>query len=554
MNAALIVLFGVAWLVFAYFWYGGRINRHVIRPDDSQPTPSNTVNDGKDFVPTHPLVLFGHHFSSIAGAGPIIGPILAFALFGWLPALIWILVGVVFMGAVHDYTSLMASVRSKGVSIVEIAEGAVSRTARNIFAIFVWLALILVQAVFADLTAKTMVEQPEIVLPTLGVIVIATVFGFFIYRKGANLVLGTILALAALFGAILLGNAYPIPASYHTWLVVIMIYCFIAATIPVWVLLQPRDYLSNYLLFAGMSLGFIGIAVTNPTINAPAFISFDSVNGPLFPILFITVACGAVSGFHSLVASGTSAKQLRRERDGQRIAFGGMLTEGALALLVVMMVSSLLVWNSGTGAVSAFDFHALLGKSANIVFGTALGRGVESIGIPLAIGTAFGILMLNAFILTTLDTTVRLTRYIMQETVGAKYGGVFNNRHFAAGISVLLAFVLCLGNGYKALWPVFGASNQLIAALALFVATAYWFGHHGKRRYMLIPGVFMLVVTEAALAYQCFWLYIPKNEWLLASISLVLMVLGAVVAFEVYRRIAGKTVTGIAPAGARPMK
>ena len=196
MNAAFIMLFGAAWLVFAYFWYGGKINKHVVRPNNDAPTPSNALNDGRDYVPTKTGVLFGHHFSSIAGAGPIIGPILAFALFGWLPALIWILVGTVFMGAVHDYTSLMASVRSKGVSIVEIAEKSVSRTARNIFAIFVWVALVLVQAVFGDLTAKTFAEKPEIVLPTLGLVAIALFFGYFVFRRNFNTIAGTVIALA----------------------------------------------------------------------------------------------------------------------------------------------------------------------------------------------------------------------------------------------------------------------------------------------------------------------------------------------------------------------
>jgi carbon starvation protein len=556
VNAALIVLFGVAWLVFAYFWYGGLINKHVIRPDNSKRTPSNTENDGRDFVPTKNLVLFGHHFSSIAGAGPIIGPILAFALFGWLPAVIWILVGVVFMGAVHDYSSLMASVRSKGVSIVEIAEHSVSRTARNIFAIFVWLALILVQAVFADLTAKTLAEKPEIVIPTLGIIAIAALFGYIVFRKGFNLVAGTTIALLALFGLILLGNVVPLHASYDLWLIVVFCYAFIAATLPVWALLQPRDYLSNYLLFAGVGLGFVGMMILAPEINAPAFISFSSKSGPLFPVLFITVACGAVSGFHSLVASGTSAKQLKSEKDGRKIAFGGMLMEGALALLVVMMIASLLVWNGGaaSGLASEFSFQALLGQSANIVFGTALGKSIAAVGIPLAIGTAFGILMLNAFILTTLDTTVRLNRYILQETMGSRYGGIFNNRYFAAGSSVVLAYILCMGNGYQALWPVFGASNQLIAALALFVATAYWFGHKGKRWFTLLPGIFMLIVTEAALVYQCFWLYVPKKDWFLVIISFILMILGIVVAFEVFKKMASRPQSGILATATKPMK
>ncbi|MAT39574.1 MAG: carbon starvation protein A [Ectothiorhodospiraceae bacterium] len=540
MNAAFIMLFGAAWLVFAYFWYGGKINKHVVRPNNDAPTPSNALNDGRDYVPTKTGVLFGHHFSSIAGAGPIIGPILAFALFGWLPALIWILVGTVFMGAVHDYTSLMASVRSKGVSIVEIAEKSVSRTARNIFAIFVWVALVLVQAVFGDLTAKTFAEKPEIVLPTLGLVAIALFFGYFVFRRNFNTIAGTVIALAGLGALIYFGNRFPIAASYEFWLIFVFIYAFIAATLPVWTLLQPRDYLSNFLLIGGVGFGFLGLMLLQPEINAPAFISFNSKSGPLFPILFITVACGAVSGFHSLVSSGTSSKQLRTEADGKKIGYGAMLTEGGLALLVIMIISSVLSWDgSAIGGVTGVGFHELLGQSANIVFGTALGQVLVPLGIPLAIGTAFGVLMLNAFILTTLDTTVRLNRYIVQETLGVSKGGIFKNPYITAGTSVILAYTLCLGNGYQALWPVFGASNQLIAALALFVATAYWFGHKGNKWYTLIPGVFMLIVTEAALIYQLGWLYVPKGEWLLSVVSVVLMILGFVVAYEVYRKTSG---------------
>ncbi len=551
MNAAILTLFGILWLAFAYVWYGGIIRRRVVQPNDAIPTPSQTVNDGIDYVPTKTPILFGHHFSSIAGAGPIIGPILAFALFGWLPAVIWILLGTVFMGAVHDYTSLMASVRNRGVSIVEITERAVSKSARTIFALFVWLALALVQAVFADLTAKTIVEKPEIAIPTVSVIFLAVAFGWAVYRKGFNLVAGTIVALAILYGMIELGNAYPLIASYHVWLAVMILYSFIAAVIPVWVLLQPRDYISMYILVIGLVMGFIGIMVLQPTITGPAFISFDSTNGPLFPILFITVACGAVSGFHSLVSSGTSSKQLRRESDGMRVAYGGMLTEGALALLVVMMIASVLVWNPNGGAVSGFVFQDLLKQSANIVFGTALGQTISSLGIPLAAGIAFGVLMLNAFILTTLDTTVRLSRYIVQETLGVRYGGLFANKYFAAAASLILAYGLCLGDGYKALWPVFGASNQLIAALALFVVTAYWFGFKRPKWYTLAPGIFMLLATESALIYQTFWLYIPQAVWHLAVISFVLMLLGFIVAFEVYKRLRMKqeSVVGAFEAG-----
>lgn len=537
MNATIIAIIGVIWFIFAYKWYGSKIESKIVKPDDQIPTPANQVNDGIDFVPTKTPILFGHHFSSIAGAGPIIGPIFAFSLFGWLPTILWIMLGTVFMGAVHDYTSMMASVRNKGVSITEIADKSVSPTARWIFSIFVWLSLALVQAVFAVLTAQTLEQKPEIVIPTLGLMILALAFGYFVYRKKVNLLLSTILAILFLFSLIVIGDYYPIYASYDFWLLFCILYAFIAATLPVWLLLQPRDYLSMYLLLAGLILGFIGLILKSPTINAPAFISFNSNNGPIWPILFITVACGAISGFHSLVGSGTSSKQLIKETDGKKISFGGMLTEGALALLVVLLISSVLYWGKADSpSNNDLVFQNLLQKSANITFGTALGNVLTSLGIPLFMGISLGVLMLNAFILTTLDTTVRLARYIVEESVGIKFR-IFKNRYIAAAIGLVLAYILTQNNSWKIIWPVFGASNQLVAALALFVVTAYWFGFGRPKGYTLLPAIFMLLTTEAALIYQTIWQYIPQGNILLIVISSLLIILGLIVAFEVYKKI-----------------
>ncbi len=537
MNATVIAIIGIIWFIFAYKWYGKKIESNIIKPDDKNLTPANQVNDGVDYVPTKTAILFGHHFSSIAGAGPIIGPIFAFSLFGWLPTLLWIMLGTVFMGAVHDYTSMMASVRNKGVSITEIADQSVSRTARWIFSVFVWLSLALVQAVFAVLTAQTLEQKPEIVLPTVGIMFLAVAFGYFVYRKKKSLFFSTIVSIIFLFLLIIIGDYYPIYATYDFWLLFCFIYAFIAATLPVWILLQPRDYLSMYLLLAGLILGFIGLILKSPIINAPAFIKFNSTNGPIWPILFITVACGAISGFHSLVGSGTSSKQLTKETDGKKISFGGMLTEGALALLVVLLMSSVLYWKySDNIQNNDLVFQNLMNKSANITFGTALGNVLTSLGIPLFIGISLGVLMLNAFILTTLDTTVRLARYIVEESIGTK-AKIFKNRYISASVGLILAYILTQNNSWKIIWPVFGASNQLVAALALFVATAYWFGFGRPKRYTLIPAIFMLITTEAALIYQTIWQYIPQENILLVIISIALIILGLIVAFEVYKKI-----------------
>ncbi len=538
LNAALVAVLGAAWFVLAYRWYGGFVATRLIRQDDGRATPAHTRRDNVDFVPANTAILFGHHFSSIAGAGPIVGPMLAYALFGWLPALIWVLLGSVLIGAVHDYTSMMSSARSGGVSVANLARHHVSPAARWIFSVFLWLALVLVIAVFAVLTAQTLAEKPEIVIPTLGLMLLAMVFGTLVYRRGLNVWAGTVAALIVLVLLIVAGDYYPVRASYEFWLVFALVYSFVAATLPVWVLLQPRDYLSMYLLVGGLAAGFISLLVMRPAITGPAFVSVSSAQGPLWPVLFITVACGAVSGFHSVVASGTSAKQVARESDAKAVAFGGMLTEGALAMLVILLMSAVMFWDAApTPEGSRFVFKSVLAElGANITFGRAMGRALEHIGIPLEFGIAFGVLMLNAFILTTLDTCARLTRFIMVESVGGKVP-LLGNRFVATAGGLLVAYFLTAGNNWRVLWPAFGAANQLIAALALLVVSAYLFGYGRKTNYTLLPGIFMLATTEAALFYQLFWQYLPGRNVPLAVIAVVLMTLGIVVAIEVYRRL-----------------
>lgn len=541
MNTLVLLLFGVVWFIFAYYWYGNVIKNKVLKSNDDTATPAHTKKDGIDFVPTKPQILFGHHFSSIAGAGPIVGPIIAYSFFGWVPALIWVLVGSVFLGAVHDYTSLVVSIRNGGISIVEVAEKTVSKNARTIFGIFVWLTLVLVQAVFADLTAKTLTEQPEIAVPTIGLIFLASIFGTLVYKKNVNIVFPTIISLIIIGILTALGESIPILLPYETWLIIIILYSFVAAILPVWILLQPRDYLSMYILIAGLALAFVGLIVSHPNITGPAFISFDSKIGPMFPMLFITIACGAISGFHSLVSSGTSAKQINKESDAKPVAFGSMLTEGLLALIVILIISSVLIWDPELTYGDKFSFQTLLKSSANLTFGNALGRIIEPLGIPLFLGTQFGVLMLNAFILTTLDTSARLNRYIVQETLGSRFGGIFMNKYFATGISLVVAYLLCLGNGYKALWPVFGTSNQLIGTLALFVISSYLFGVKAKKIYTLIPGYIMLVVTITALIYQAFWAYLPAGNWTLFVISIILLIMAIIISVEASKKLLIKT-------------
>ncbi|MGQ9818328.1 MAG: carbon starvation CstA family protein [Candidatus Kapaibacteriales bacterium] len=539
MDTLSFILFGIAWFVFAYFWYGNVIKNKVLRSRDDFSTPSHTLFDNKDYVPTNPLVLYGHHFSAIAGAGPIIGPILAYSYFGWLPAMLWILMGSVFIGAVHDYTALFTSIRNKGYSIVNIAYEVISPKAGFLFSTFVFLTLILVMAVFSDLTARTLMEEPKIVVPTFGLIFVAMFFAVLLYRLKVNVIISTVIALVLLFIFLSLGEFLPIKASYELWLSLILIYCFIASVLPVWLLLQPRDYLSMYILIIGMFLGYIGILFLNPKIQGPSFLGFtSSINHfPLFPMLFITIACGSISGFHSLIASGTTAKQLDRESHGKMIAFGGMLTEGALAFLVVLMISSVLVFDGQEGSF----MWILTKKNADILFGTALGLTVHSLGIPVSLGTSFGLLMLNAFILTSLDASTRLNRYIVQEGFGSKFGGILKDRFFASFIVVFLTLIICLSGGYQTIWSVFGSANQLIGTLALFVVTTYLLGIKSPKWYTLLPALFMLIVTESALLYQFFFIYLPKFDITLMIISSALIFLGLLVAIESLKKIFSKS-------------
>lgn len=541
LNAALFGILAAVWLIVMYKWYGGIIDRKLISANDAQPTPAEVLRDNIDYVPSRPEILFGHHFSSIAGAGPIVGPMLAYSLFGWLPALLWVLLGSVFIGAVHDYVSLMISVRNKGVSIAVLTQTYVSNRARWIFSIFLWLALVLVTAVFSVLTAQTLVEKPEIVVPTFGLILLAIIFGFLVNRRNFNIWIGTIGAIIVLIGLIILGDHIPINASFDFWLITVLVYSFVASTIPVWILLQPRDYISMYILIIGLALALVSLIVLHPSINGPAFHNTASSNLPLWPMLFITVACGAVSGFHSVVSSGTSAKQLRRESDGKIVAFGGMLTEAFLAIIVILLISSVLFWEEASiPELTGYVFNDLLTKQGvNITFGTALGKAMVSIGVPIQYGIAFGVLMLNAFILTTLDTCARLSRYVLSETIGQK-SHFLKNKYTATGIGLVIAYFLVMDNSWRILWPVFGAANQLIAALSLLVISAYVFGFKKSTIYTLIPGVFMLVTTEAALLYQLFWQYIPEGNIVLSILSAVLMILGVIIALEVYKRLRKK--------------
>lgn len=540
MNTLIIAGILLLWLFLSYKIYGSILEKRVIQADNLRTTPARELNDRVDYSPAKKPLLFGHHFSSIAGAGPILGPLLGVLYFGWLGALLWVALGSVFLGAVHDYTSLMTSVRNKGTSLADISEKTLGSRTKIIFSLFLWFALALVISVFAVVASQTLVSQPEIVIPTFGLILLAMMFGWMIYRKGVNVVVGTFVSLMALLLLIYLGELYPValPATFlgissqNFWFFSLLLYSMFASSLPVWFLLQPRDYISTWILFFGLGLGYIGLAVSHPPLNAPAFVSFTSKGGPLWPMLFVIIACGAISGFHSVVAGGTTAKQLSDEKSGKLIAYGGMLTEAALAGLVIFIAAGALIWDPSR-TQSQFGFQYLMTSVGDPIqaFATGYGRIVSSLpGLSVTLGLFIGMIMLNAFVLTTLDTGARLARFITAELAGKKVP-LLQNRWVASFLVVAFAGALGATEGYKALWPVFGASNQLVASLALIVVTSYLVGVRRPKKFTLYPALFMLVTTLAALIYQGVNFFKSKS-YLLGGISALLIVLAVIIVFE----------------------
>jgi carbon starvation protein len=540
MNILIIASILILWLILGYKIYGGFIEKKVLQIDKNRPTPAQEFNDGIDFSPAKKPLLFGHHFSSIAGAGPILGPLLGVLYFGWLGALLWVAMGSVFLGAVHDYTSLMTSVQNKGTSLGDISEKTLGMRTKIIFSVFLWFALALVIAVFAVVASQTLVSQPEIVIPTFGLIFLAIVFGWLIYKKGIPIPVATLVAIVILFLLIYLGELMPIqlPAkvmgisSQNFWFFTLIIYSLFASSLPVWLLLQPRDYISTWILFLGLGLGYLGLIAFQPTIHAPAFVSFNSKGGPLWPMLFVIIACGAISGFHSIVAGGTTSKQLPDEPSGKLIGFGSMVTEAALAGLVIFIAAGVLIWDP-TGAENPLGFQYLMTSVGDPIraFAAGYGKIISSLpAITLALGSFFGMVMLNAFVLTTLDTGTRLGRLIFSELMGKK-ASLLKNRWAASAVILLFASIMGATESYKAIWPVFGASNQLVAALALIVVSSYLVAIKRPKKYTLYPAYFMLLTTLAALVYQG-TKFFKEGSFLLASVSVLLIVLALIIVYD----------------------
>jgi len=556
----LIVLGGVAAFVVAFFTYGKYLSA-LFGVDPERPTPAHSMQDGRDYYPARTSVLMGHHFSSIAGAGPIVGPILATMAFGWLPSVLWIVLGSIFIGAVHDYGALVVSIRHRAMSIAQVVREHMSVTANKLFLVFIWLTLVYVLVVSLDLTAVTFsprvtagatptVEQIQrgggVATSSVLFILLALVLGTVLYRLKVKLLHASLVFVPLVFASIWVGQQAPILSTYlpaikgsptTTWALILLVYCMAASVMPVWILLQPRDYLSSFLLYACLGAGLSGVVASvlspagvAPTINYPAFLGFHHARlGYLYPALFITIACGACSGFHSIVASGTTAKQLDCEPDARTVGYGSMLLEGVLGLLAVITV-----------AIAAPGSEELR-QHPTAVFAGGLSRFLSLLGVPAETGQSFGLLALSTFLLTTLDTGTRLGRYIFEELLELKHRlSIWIST--AATLALPLVFSLTTFHDpdtgkviaiYKLIWPVFGSTNQLLGGLAL-LAISVWLRRTGKPMWVtLLPMVFMVSVTLLSLLQ----LVSKHGVSLVGTIGAALLVLAVLLLVEAARAL-----------------
>lgn len=565
MNILLVLALTALAFKLSYRFYGRYLDR-VFDMDHENETPAKLIQDERDYVPAKWQVVFSHHFSSIAGGGPIVGPAIA-AIYGFYPSLLWIIIGAIFIGAVHDFTALFVSMRERGKSIAEVAHNTFGKTGYILFIIFVLFMVFLVTAAFLGLTSTALsslapakalgLEKGQSILKTVtdpdsGVVMariggvastsvviitaIAPLLGWLMFRVKVRVLFLSLISIVVAALSIAVGLAYPITIRPDVWMLIISLYVLAAAGLPVWVVLQPRDFINSFILYAGIAALTVGIllgGLKGMTIKFPAVNAAMGAQklGPMWPIMFITIACGAISGFHSLIASGTTSKQISRESHALRIGFGGMLLEGLLAAAVLITLASVLDFSQYVDIVFPAE-----GRSNPVVaFALAMGRLLGSAtSVPVYAGTIFGILLVEGFLVTTLDTAVRLNRYLFEEL----WELLFENPPkflmsylFNAGLSVAIMLLFAYKQAFLALWPVFGSSNQLLAALGLITVSA-WLLKRGKPAFFtVIPAVFMIVTTVASLIYLMKVKYLASGNMLLTALAGALIVLSAGIAF-----------------------
>ena len=561
MSSIVLVLIGLLVFYLGFRFYSKFIGNRIFKiHEDDQIMPSKALEDGIDYVPTKKHILFGHHFTSIAGAAPIIGPCVA-AYWGWLPALLWILLGTIFMGAVHDFGALVTSVKEKGRSIADIASNTISKRTRLMFLSFVILLIWLILAVFAMVIADLFVAIPSSVIPINIEIIIAIIMGFLIYKKKIDILIPSLFALALLYFFVWVGTKVPIDLTTtmavqdvkNLWIIMLFIYSAIASLLPVWTLLQPRDFINSHQLFVGLGLLFLGIFISQPVVDAPAIRSLSEPDVPgIFPLLFVTIACGAISGFHGLVASGTSSKQLEKLSDARLVGYGGMIGEGALALAstISAVAGIALVTNSNLPAVGPvtdlnwnvyYDTwaHASENKAAAFVLGG--GALIQTLGIPTIVANTLMAVLVISFAATTLDTATRIQRFILNEFGIATGVRALSNRYTATIVAIIPAILLAFWNVVEpdtgtmrqagwVLWPIFGASNQMLAGLTLMVLTLYYWQKKRPILPLLIPMFFVMGIAITALVVNAIQFY-GQNS-ILFGLTIILMGLIIWMAYE----------------------
>ena len=524
MSAAPICVAALAVFAFGYFVYSRHLAQYVLQLRDDEPVPAVEQEDGVDFVPTKRHVLFGHHFASIAGAAPIIGPAVA-VVWGWLPALLWVTIGVVFMGAMHDFSTLVLSMRHRGKSVGSISAEVIGPRTRRLFLLVIFALILIVIAVFAKAIAGLFIKHPGTVIPINFEILIALLIGWACYKKKAKLLWPSIAALILLYAMIWVGIRVPLSFSplatsqqMTIWVMLLLAYAFIASVLPVWTLLQPRDYINSHQLFVGLALLLLGIFVANPAMNAPAINHHPAGAPPLFPFLFVTVACGAISGFHGLVSSGTTSKQLACAADARAVGYGAMLGEGLLAVVATLAVSAGL-------AGFATHYHVMPNAPQGVgLFVQGAANFLLPLGIPVHAGQVLVAVLVISFAATSLDTGVRIQRFIVAE-LGEMHGVAWlSNRFVGGGLAVLPPLALYLLGQEMTLWPLFGAANQMLAGLSLVVVTVWLYKARRPWAYAAIPMAVVLNIAAAALVHKVGG-FVSKGHYALAAVAVLLLVL-----------------------------
>lgn len=521
MSLAVLLLISGIILLLAYRIYGTYVYKKFGLNDD-KPAPSHEFQDGIDYEPSKPIVVLGHHFASIAGAGPIVGPIIA-VTFGWIPAVIWILAGGIFFGAVHDLGSMAASLRTEGKSIGVIIRNQIGVKGKQLFILFSFSTLILVIGVFSDIIAKTFVANPGVASASISFIFLAIAFGWvnkMVGGKKLGFVILSVVGVVLMYVFVYLGMKIPLDMSYEFWILALLGYAFIASVTPVSFLLQPRDYLNSFLLYGMIIAAVLGVVIANPEIQMSTEVHVTDVNlGYVFPVLFVTIACGAISGFHSLVASGTTSKQLDKVSDAKVVGFGGMLIESFLAIISV----------SAVVVLTRSEYMDRLATEGPVsLFSTGLGRMISTLGVPEEFAIGFLALTVSAFALTTLDTCTRLARFTVQEYFedmpqpAARF--VAKNRYFSTTLVIVLSILLLASGEFTVLWPIFGSANQLLAALALLTIAVWLIKKKVNALFVTIPMFFMFTVTLASLGLFA-WKNFQDEVYVLSLIACLLFVL-----------------------------